>query len=63
MSTTTKSNAARRKAPQNAQERPATQAVQFPLFAPKPRQTAPQEVQVQMPCASGYCLTPLPSGA
>ena len=44
MSTTTKSNAARRKAPQNAQERPATQAVQFPLFAPKPRQTAPQEV-------------------
>ena len=46
MSTTTKSNAARRKAPQNAQERPATQAVQFPLFAPKPRQTAPQEVQV-----------------
>ena len=46
MSTTAKSNTARRKAPQNAQERPATQAVCFPMFAPKPRQTAPQEVQV-----------------
>lgn len=29
MPTTTKSNAARRKAPQNAQERPAVQVVQF----------------------------------
>ena len=46
MPTTTKSNAARRKAPQNAQERPAAQVVQFPLPYTKPRQTAPQEVQV-----------------
>ena len=49
MSTTAKSNAkstTRRKPVQSAQERPAAQVVQFPLFAPKPRQTAPQEVQV-----------------
>ena len=49
MSTTAKSNAkstTRRKPAQSAQERPAAQVVQFPLFAPKPRQTAPQEVQV-----------------
>ena len=49
MSTTAKSNAkstTRRKPVQSAQERPAAQAVQFPLFAPKPRQTVPQEVQV-----------------
>lgn len=46
MPTTTKSNAARRKAPQSAQERPAAQVVQFPLPYTKPRQTAPQEVQV-----------------
>ena len=49
MSTTAKSNAkstTRRKPIQSAQERPAAQVVQFPLFAPKPRQTAPQEVQV-----------------
>ena len=43
---TAKSNTARRKAPQNAQERPAAQAIQFPLPYTKPRQTAPQEVQV-----------------
>ena len=36
----------RRKPIQSAQERPAAQVVQFPLFSPKPRQTAPQEVQV-----------------
>ena len=47
MSTTAKSNATtRRKPTQSAQERPAAQVVQFPLFAPKPRQTAPQEIQV-----------------
>ena len=49
MSTTAKSNAkstTRRKPVQSAQERPAAQVAQFPLFAPKPRQTAPQEVQV-----------------
>lgn len=47
MSTTAKSNATTRRKPvQSAQERPAAQVVQFPLFAPKPRQTAPQEVQV-----------------
>ena len=49
MPTTAKSNAkstTRRKPIQSAQERPAAQVVQFPLFAPKPRQTAPQEVQV-----------------
>ena len=49
MSTTAKSNAkstTRRKPAQSAQERPAAQVVQFPLFAPKPRQTASQEVQV-----------------
>lgn len=47
MSTTAKSNATtRRKPAQSAQERPAAQVVQFPLFAPKPRQTTPQEVQV-----------------
>lgn len=49
MSTTAKSNAkstTRRKPVQSAQERPAAQAVQFPLFAPKTRQTAPQEIQV-----------------
>ena len=49
MPTTAKSNAkstTRRKPIQSAQERPAAQVVQFPLFSPKPRQTAPQEVQV-----------------
>ena len=49
MSTTAKSNAkntTRRKPAQSAQERPAAQVVQFPLFAPKPRQTAPEELQV-----------------
>ena len=49
MPTTAKSNAkstTRRKPIQSAQECPAAQVVQFPLFAPKPRQTAPQEVQV-----------------
>lgn len=49
MSTTAKSNAkstTRRKPAQSVQEHPAAQVVQFPLFAPKPRQTAPQEVQV-----------------
>lgn len=47
MSTTAKSNATtRRKPTQSAQERPAAQVAQFPLFAPKPRQTAPQEIQV-----------------
>ncbi len=49
MPTTAKSNAkstTRRKPIQSAQERPAAQVVSFPLFAPKPRQTAPQEVKV-----------------
>lgn len=36
MPTTTKSNAARRKAPQNAQERPAAQVVQFPAVHKTP---------------------------
>ena len=48
MPTTTKSNAARRKAPQNAQERPAAQVVQFPISMPEPRQTRPEEVNVMI---------------
>ena len=43
---TAKSNTARRKAPQSAQERPAAQAVQFPLECPRPRQTHPAEAVV-----------------
>ena len=49
MTTTAKSNAkstTRRKLAQSTQEHSAAQEEQFPLFAPKPRQTAPQEVQV-----------------
>ena len=61
MSTTAKSNATtRRKPTQSAQERPAAQVVQFPLFAPKPRQTAPQEVKV-MTCAVSYTHLTLPT--
>lgn len=44
---TAKNNTPRRKAPaKSAQECPAAQVIQFPLSAPKPRQTNAQEVQV-----------------
>ena len=49
MATTSKNSTPRRKP---AQERPAAPVVQLPLFAPKPRQTAPQEVQVVL-CECG----------
>lgn len=53
MPTTAKNNTARRKGTQSAQERPATQAVLFPMFAPKPRQTDAQEVMAMVrACAS-----------
>lgn len=56
MSTTAKSNVkstTRRKPAQSAQERPAAQVVQFPMFAPKPRQTDPHEVKAMVrACAS-----------
>lgn len=43
---TTKSTTPRRKAPQNAQERPAAPVAQFLLECPKPRQTHPAEAVV-----------------